>query len=152
MLKEIIEKALKLPNTKRGERSLKFLPLKNYGQGKTKKSFLADNLIELIEDGKISFVKHGDNLFICAAEDLILTLRKSVDNYILTITEGDKFLVKLSDSDDDYDYLSKRRPIIDIYDIITTGKYRGVPTPHFLRSGRDYLEQMSDDVLFARDR
>lgn len=132
MMKEIIKKTLKLSDGE--ELFLCSIPQEWFGSGKkkekTRKAFLIDNLIKQTQARKISWISHRKNLFICVAENLVFALWKSDRTYDLTIADDKKLLVELFDNYNDYDNRSRRRPVIDLYDIITAGKRREVPLAH----------------------
>jgi len=140
-MKEIIKETMRLPDGK--EPSLFFLQypaLPRPEEEKTKKVFLVDNLIEQTRDKRISWVSHGEDLFIYTKNEFVLALRKSrqgrsrygysVFNYILTVADSEEMLIQLDDNDDDYNNESRRRPVMDLYDVVAQGELREIPLAH----------------------
>lgn len=74
-MKEIIQEALLLSDGVEPH-WLERKRLSESGKEKTRKAFLVDNLVELTQDGEISWLSHGDDLSICRSDEHTFVLRK----------------------------------------------------------------------------
>jgi len=140
-----IATALKIPQGGQEEFLKSYFPRKAKGikrdnKAKTRRGFLADTLISLIECGSINFTTHHVNLFVLSYGAYCIILHRVVDGrsvrqevifeYHLTVTENNRLIISEADDDREYNDDGFRRPIMELFDLISSGKIRKTPISH----------------------
>lgn len=141
MIEEIIKRASQITSSEDG-----WVGLRDYNKNKSQKAFLADELIKSTQTGDLKWViSRSNNLAVCSKGCWMLAIVRegnnnfssryidgTVDCYVLTVFKEGSEIMSFKDSCDNacYDSNSRRLPVMDLYDIITNGKFRKPHTAH----------------------
>ncbi len=138
--KQVIKMAQKMP-AGGDEEFLRLRVLSQFATAsKTRRGFLANEFIVFLKNSHIKFEKYNSDLFIWAGEGYVVVLfRKfsgrgrydeAVCSYGLYVSNGNGLFISESDDDREYDDHGYRRPIMELYDMVSVGQLRKIPISH----------------------
>lgn len=157
MFSDIINRAKRITGGDDGWASLP----RYYVINKSRKTYFADELLQLTHAGNLKWlVSKSKDIILTTVDGWTIVITRhtqsggrriggTISEYQLAVFGEDEEVLSLNDKCDNGDYNSDslRLPIMDVYDVATTGKFRNISPAHVC--GASGFGQSLDDICPA---